>query len=57
MLMFNISATTAIDTKSTKGAIYAPVDVKSAEHAVAMNDAHIKLKLVMPRFDAKFFGP
>ena len=57
MLMFNMREATAIDTKSTKGAIYAPVDVKSAEHAVAINDAHIKLKLVIPRFDAKFFGP
>ena len=57
MLKLSASAATDRDTKSTKGAMYAPLEVRSAEQAVAIKDAPIRLKLLILRFAAKYFCP
>ena len=55
MLKLRARAMPESESKSTKGAVYPPLDVKSAEHAVAIKDATIRLKLLMLRFAAKCF--
>ena len=40
-----------------KGTVYPPVAVSRDEHAVATKEAHIRLKFIIPRLDAKFFVP
>ena len=40
-----------------KGAVYPPLEVTREEQAVAVKDAHIRLKFITPRLEAKFFDP
>ena len=55
MLKFNIRATTERESRSINGTVYPPVSVRSDEQAVAINDAHIRLKFMILRFVAKCF--
>lgn len=57
ILIFNSRATTDRLSNKINGTVYPPEAVNSDEHAVAMNEAHIKLKFMMLRFAAKCFCP
>ena len=57
MLKLSARATAESESKSTKGEVYPPLEVRSAEQAVAINDAAIRLKFEMLRFAAKYFCP
>ena len=57
MLRLRPSATTERLRRSTKGAVYEPVDKSRLLLMVAMNDAASKLKLITLKFEGKFLGP
>ena len=57
MLIFSASATADKESRRIKGATYPPLAVWSELHAVAMNDATIRLKLHILRLVAKCFCP
>ena len=57
MVKFKLSATTESERRSTKGMVYPPVDFKIEVQAVAIKEAHIRLKFIIPRLDAKCLGP
>ena len=55
MVKFKISDVPESVRSRTKGAAYPPLAVNSAEQAVAMKDATIRLKLQMLKLAAKYF--
>ena len=55
MLMLSTNAAVARIKSKTNGAAYPPLEVWSEEQAVAINDAAIRLKLLMLRLVAKCF--
>ena len=57
MLIFSASAAADKERRSIKGATYPPLAVWSELHAVAMNEATIRLKLHILRLVAKCFCP
>lgn len=57
ILKFKFNATTESESRSINGTRYPPVADKSDEQAVAINDAHIRLKFMILRFVAKCFCP
>ena len=57
MVKFNPRASTERLRSSIKGTVYPCVTVRSVEQAVATKDAHIKLKFITPRLEAKCFCP
>ena len=57
MLIFKIKETQASVSKRINGAVYPLLAIWRDEHAVAINDAAIRLKLQMLRFVAKCFCP
>ena len=57
MLKFISRATIDSAKSRIKGAVYPPLDVSRAEHAVAANDAGIRLKFIILKLVGKCFVP
>ena len=57
MLKLRTSAKDARERSTMNGTVYPPLAATMVEHAVAMKEAAIRLKFIIPRFAAKFFCP
>ena len=56
-MKFSANDTAARDTRRIKGATNPPVALRILAQRVAVKDAHIRLKFITPRLDAKCLLP